>query len=478
MVIQQTLKPYYRAVILGGGAAGIAAARRLQEAGITDFILLEARDRLGGRTYTSQNFGDLGAAWSHINDPRLSEKNKQQMEEHERHMIQPLRGQGLTLSFDDQNSEVYLDGTKLSRDTYYDYVREAHDFIGQKLKESGDGPISEELIKEFSRGDRFRELAMRMEYGWAGSGCDVGNNTLAHAYAHFSCASGVLYKEGLGNGIDGLAEPIKPHVALNMRISDIRIKDSPVVRIIAVDAAGQEHEILAQTVISTIPPPVYNHKGDAYEIHHDFPEWKTKAMEALPSGYMNKIIFALDPEFLEKISENTHFEVNVTGLGHMFFIARPGGRNILVGLVGGQTSKDLEVQGTDAAARYALRYLDNTQEFKDIRSHIRAAHYTTWATDPFSRGSFSAPLVGAHDARKQLARQLCGKLFFAGEATACDGWQTHVGGAWLTGLRAAEEALQALGITPPAVTVKAEGASVVPHPAKLPQHPSPAGYRG
>ena len=48
--------------IIGGGLSGLYAAYLLEQAGITDYVLLEARNRLGGRIYSNQGF-DLGAAW-------------------------------------------------------------------------------------------------------------------------------------------------------------------------------------------------------------------------------------------------------------------------------------------------------------------------------------------------------------------------------------------------------------------------------
>ncbi len=57
-------------IVLGAGMAGIAAAHDLQEAG-ESVILLEARDRIGGRVYTSRDLVDfpveLGAELIHGN---------------------------------------------------------------------------------------------------------------------------------------------------------------------------------------------------------------------------------------------------------------------------------------------------------------------------------------------------------------------------------------------------------------------------
>ncbi|WP_309710318.1 FAD-dependent oxidoreductase, partial [Armatimonas sp.] len=64
---------------------------------------------------------------------------------------------------------------------------------------------------------------------------------------------------------------------------------------------------------------------------------------------------------------------------------------------------------------------------------------TRWASDPFAYGSYSFQVVGSRPGlRKELARPLSNKLFFAGEATEQDHFST-AHGAYLSGLRAAKE---------------------------------------
>ena len=56
--------------IVGGGAAGVAAARRLSDLGV-EAVILEARSRLGGRAWTQAIHGlslDLGCGWLHSAD--------------------------------------------------------------------------------------------------------------------------------------------------------------------------------------------------------------------------------------------------------------------------------------------------------------------------------------------------------------------------------------------------------------------------
>jgi monoamine oxidase len=68
---------------------------------------------------------------------------------------------------------------------------------------------------------------------------------------------------------------------------------------------------------------------------------------------------------------------------------------------------------------------------------------TAWASDPWPLGSYSHALPGHAGARARLAEPVDGRLFFAGEATSANVFST-THGAWMSGERAAEEALAAL----------------------------------
>ncbi|XP_063985811.1 uncharacterized protein LOC135166941 [Diachasmimorpha longicaudata] len=63
---QQNSNP--KVIVIGAGAAGIAAASKLLQNGFDDVIILEAEDRYGGRIYSTkigEYWGDLGAQWVH-----------------------------------------------------------------------------------------------------------------------------------------------------------------------------------------------------------------------------------------------------------------------------------------------------------------------------------------------------------------------------------------------------------------------------
>jgi monoamine oxidase len=83
----------------------------------------------------------------------------------------------------------------------------------------------------------------------------------------------------------------------------------------------------------------------------------------------------------------------------------------------------------------------------DVRSlgqQMTSAFTHDWQSDPFSRGAYSYAAVGGIAAAEELAAPVEETLYFAGEATNCDGYNGTVHGAIATGWRAAQELLQSL----------------------------------
>ena len=451
------LEPYYDIVILGAGPAGIAAARAFLGQGYRNILIVEARDRIGGKAFTDPVFGDLGPTWSHINDARLLPGNEKasKLIDIEKNLIREARERGFTLSYDGQQSHVYRNGERIEREKLFTYAERATEELEHIVKEHGDISV-ENAFKLMHQKDAFMEWVLNMEFGAASSGHDIAHVSTDASLKTLSLASGVVYKEGLGNLIQEMGKEALPHTTLNTRLSGLHTDRTPFVTVDVINANGLPQSIRAKTVLSTIPPAVLNHKGDDYEIAHNLPEWKTKAMEQLTPGVMNKIILKLPDGYMKKhhIDDNRHYEIFQQDLGHMFFLAAPAGKDMLMGLVGGEQSIAFE-KDKDAAVRHALDFLETVPELKNIRSDVRATHVTNWYQDPYARGGYGLPMVGAADVRAQLSKPVDQKIFFAGEACAQGGWETQVYGAMETGTQAAQDMMHILEASKRALLVKA-----------------------
>jgi monoamine oxidase len=114
-----------------------------------------------------------------------------------------------------------------------------------------------------------------------------------------------------------------------------------------------------------------------------------------------------------------------------YFLTWPFDFNLMVGFVGGDFGWMLSAQGAEAAIDFALGEVVKMVG-SGARKHFVKGHLTGWASNPWTRGAYTAARPGHHDAREALARPLGDRLFFAGEALAAPYYQL-CSGAYNTG---------------------------------------------
>jgi monoamine oxidase len=168
---------------------------------------------------------------------------------------------------------------------------------------------------------------------------------------------------------------------------------------------------------------------------------KIAAAVCLPLGLANKVFLHLDdPGDLPKdghlLGDPKRAE---TGAYHL----RPFGRPAIECYFGGGLARRLEAAGAEAAAAFALDELAALLG-EGFRRRARLLAATAWGQEPAIRGSYAYARPGAAGSRAALAAPVEGRLFFAGEATSPSAFST-AWGAYDSGVRAAEEALAALG---------------------------------
>jgi monoamine oxidase len=161
----------------------------------------------------------------------------------------------------------------------------------------------------------------------------------------------------------------------------------------------------------------------------------------LPGAAFEKIAFSFAPGFLDKIPADTDCLIQNGENGPVWqFRMRPFGRAMAVGMIGGRGASRLHQMGTENSEHAALGALMSAFG-PALKGAVVASHCTDWASDEWSYGSFSLLKIGALHAREDMARPLDKRLFFAGEATASP-WPATAPGAYLSGVRAAGEAMK------------------------------------
>jgi len=401
--------------VIGAGAAGIGAARRLVEAGGVTVMVLEARGRVGGRVNTIEPAGfplDRGAEWLHSAD---------------RNPLSPI-AQRLGFSVHRRPPEWT---TRLSRsgetpEAEADWLatREAQ---GRARRKAAAAPTDSSLAGTLEPGGRWNEL-LDATSTW-GNGAELDRVSVKDYVRYDENSTSVNWRlrEGYGRLFENLAEGLP--VTLETPVSRI---DHHGQAILLETSRGR---VTAQRVVVTVPTSII-----AAEILRFDPPLPAKvaAASGLPLGVDDKLFIALD-ETISGIDPDGFLVGSTTRRETMNYQVRPFGRPVIYTFFGGRFAAAMEREGEAAMFAFAADELANVLG-SDIRKHISPLAATAWLQDPWSRGSYSYALPGHADDRAVLAAPVDNRLFFAGEATSLNFFST-AHGAYISGVAAAEAAL-------------------------------------
>jgi monoamine oxidase len=193
----------------------------------------------------------------------------------------------------------------------------------------------------------------------------------------------------------------------------------------------------ARAAVVTVPPSVIAAGG--LRFNPQLPD-KMEAAEALPLGLADKVFLHIERAD-EWPSETRLFgaiDRTATGSYHL----RPFGAAMIEGYFGGRLARELEREGEEAFAQFAIDQLVGLLG-GDMRKRLSCIAVSAWGGDPYALGAYSHAKIGCAAAREELKRPVDDRLFFAGEACSVADYST-AHGAYRTGIDAAESVLQLL----------------------------------
>lgn len=437
-------------VIIGAGVAGLAAALTLAQAGIP-VIVLEARNRIGGRVFTQHDAVcdapiEMGAEFIHgLPTEILDRLDKSKIEE--------VQGQSWCAS-----------GRRLTPCDLFSQVDSILDAMDDSLPDESFLAFLERKFPNPSRDTRLDE-AKRSAISYV-SGFNAADPGLVSV--HWLVA-GMRAEEKIqgdrafrsSNGYADLIDAFRRQIAHY----DVKIQTGTIVESIVWKRGeaqvkrhgGQGSSTLSTPqVLVTLPLSLLKttQEPGAVEFIPPLPVKKLAAVDRLEMGHVVRITFRFRDRFWNTISATGGNTATLSDMGFLFcdnelfptwWTTMPRKLPLITGWAPFRSGEKLSGRQESVIVRQALETLSGLLgvTLQELESLMDVAYFHDWQADPFSRGAYSYAKVGADGAQASLAAPVEHTLFFAGEATDTSGNNGTVHGAIASGSRAAYEIIKA-----------------------------------
>jgi monoamine oxidase len=406
-------------LVIGAGGAGLTAARELTAQGVS-VLVLEARDRIGGRAFTENSLGvtwDRGCSWLHASNVNP--------------WMNYARQNGFEILEDAYPRHVYEGARRVSESETTGF-RAVTERMERELDRAGrrglDIPAEAAFTQE-TIADPWYALAMDDLTAW--EGVEPSNFSALDSWQYDANGADFVIPRGYGTLLAHYAKSVD--VSLN----------TPVTRIgwggrgVAADTAAGR--VSARVAVVALPSAVVAEGAVVFTPH--LPAEVLQAHHDLPLGILDKIALRFKKNVFP--SEGTEFLQMKRDDGRgLNYLTRHWENNVCIGFAAGRLARELEGAGEAAAIGHAVDEL-TAMLGGDVRKQFDKGVATAWAADPFARGAYSHCVPGRYGARRILTQPVGDRIVFAGEHTEQAAYGT-LHGAHLSGIRAAAEARRLL----------------------------------
>lgn len=412
-------------IVIGAGISGLAAARTLADKNI-NVMILEARDRIGGRMWTDASLGaplDLGASWIHgINGNPITELAK--------------RFNAKTVPTIDDNGVVFhADGRKMTSAEFiqierlYESIYAEAQEIGENLDEDTSlQEIFDQIIarrnlspEELSELNLYIQYETSLEYAADPKDLSVWEWDSDEEFS----GQHVIFPQGYTQITNGLAQGLD--IRLNTEAKRIQYSQD------GVEIETSNGVFTSEKAVATIPLGVLKQAQVKFE--PPLPSSKQESINQINMGVLNKVYLKFPHIFWDDVENISYVGEWAYWLNYAAYSREP----ILLAFVGGEKALMLEELSDDeivASAMQTLRFLYG-EDIPEPESFL----ITRWGKDKFSYGSYShiPPFASGADF-DALFEPVEDVLFFAGEATSRKYFAT-VHGAYLSGVEAGKSVI-------------------------------------
>lgn len=409
-------------IVIGAGIAGLAAARKLKEKGLT-VIVLESQDRVGGRLRSNRSLGiafDEGASWIHgtQGNPITALAKKAGMTTYE------------TL---DESRKSYDLGGALRDADVYDAAEEKLDAILETLMSEGRAGKSFETVffqeyPEYAK-DRLWRFLLSTYMTFDTGDLDQLSSTLYDEGEVFDGAERIST-----NGYDMIPKYLATglNIKLNQRVTKVDYSGS----MVRVSHNGITSK--ADYVLVTVPLGVL--KENVIEFTPDLPQAKQTAIEKVGMNCVNKFLLTWDKAFWDDVQYISYTPEEKDKFNYFVNVKKFHPKvNALMTFAYADYGRETESMTDDAVIDEIMAHLQDIygEDIPDPTHMLR----TKWSSNPNAFGAYSFTAVGTEMRHfDDLAEEVNDKLFFAGEHTEADYFST-AHGAYLSGIREADKIL-------------------------------------
>lgn len=410
-----------RVLVIGAGISGLAAARTLQDAGV-EVVVLEAKDRIGGRIYTTRIDGEsyeMGASWIHGD-----RKNP---------VAAILQEQGVSLVRTNWNrGVVYRNGKRQDIDEdlepYFSLVRA---FKRTDAEDTSLFALWEQFLQEGALSDDSkRDLWYRLKID---TETEVGANIADISAKQYGEERGLAGGDHLVvGGYDHVIQTLAKDVDVRLAHPVTAIEDTgDGVRVTTVEGSVFE----ADATVVTVPLGVL--KAGKVSFMPPLPEKKLRAIDALGMGNLHKTFLSFDHAFWDDVTYIGIMRPDDTKWAEFINLEPALGRPVLLALHGGSDAEAVASFSSGEIGDRAMAALRTA--FPDAPQYTGLVT-SQWSADPYTLGSYSYVPPGAALSMYGDIAAPYGAVHFAGEHTNAE-YPSTTHGAFLSGVRAAREIL-------------------------------------